>query len=465
MIGTLLGIGAATLLGGIIGAASDDKNNKNNKEEFNNNLPEFDEDRWNKLIEKIKTSLDNEQYEKADSQLGDYYRQFENNEKDYWFYYFRTCILLRKLEETGIEHGGLKQSIKEAIKLVPDDEHLQEMNELQERYEDALINPQNNKEAQVIDTDDNPKMIALKDCINTIARDSSLEVIDDCGSMSKIYEDALEYLSDEEKYFCSNAFYANLIENGAWGWFDDWNIDGWDKEDDVFSYKILILSARGILFHKVLVNNKFSPSHYSTVEEWKTEWEAIKRFVCRGMNSEELRFETNTRNESEQILPIDGKVWKPIFDRILSLVSTPINSLDTTPISIQNVNSNSGIKQSSNSVETTAETAIIESNDPSSSYRKEVLFVLQDGAIGATERKLLEKKRKRLGLTEEQAREIEYSCSTPSMSEAELEYADTYKDLVEDGEPTGRLRKLLNREAEALGLSPEQVAKVEQMIK
>ena len=74
-------------------------------------------------------------------------------------------------------------------------------------------------------------------------------------------------------------------------------------------------------------------------------------------------------------------------------------------------------------------------------------------------------KRKRLGLTEEQAREIEYSCSTPSMSEAELEYADTYKDLVEDGEPTGRLRKLLNREAEALGLSPEQVAKVEQMIK
>lgn len=465
MLGTFLGIGTATFLGSIISAVSDVKSNQNNKEEIYNNPPEFDEDRWNKLIEKIKNSLDNEQYEKADSQLGNYYRQFENNEKDYWFYYFRTCILLRKLEETGIEHGGLKQSIKEAIKLVPDDEHLQEMKELQERYEETLKNPRNNKEAQVIDTDDNPKMIALKDCINTIVRDSSLEVVDDCGSMSKTYKDALEYLSGEEKFFCSNAFYANSIENVAWGWFDNWNIDGWDKEDDVFSYKILILSARGILFHKVLVNNKFSPSQYSTAEEWKTEWNAIKRFVCRGMNSEELRFETNNGYRSDHCLPIDGKVWKPIFDRILSLVSTPINSLDTPTIQIQNANRNSGIKQSSNSEETTVETASSESNDPSSSYREEVLFVLQDGAIGATERKLLEKKRKRLGLTEEQAREIESSCLTPSMSEAELEYADTYKDLVEDGEPTGRLRKLLDREAEALGLSPEQVAKVEQMIK
>ena len=446
-----------TLLGGIIGALNEDKNSK---KEFRNNPPEFDGDRWNKLIEKIKNSLDNEQYEKADSQLGNYYRQFENNVKDYSFYYYRTCILLRKLEETGIEHRGLKQSIKEAIKTVPDDEHLQRMKELQERYEEVLTNLGNHKDAQAIDTDEDSKMIALKDCINIIARDSSLEVVDDCGSMSKTYEDALEYLSNEEKQFCSNAFYANIIE--CWGWDHEGDIDGWDKEDNVFSYKIIILSTRGILFHKVLVNNKFSPGKYRTVEEWKTEWNAIKRFVCRGMNCEELRFETNT---SSHFLPIDGKVWKPIFDRILSLVSTPINPLDTPPIPIQNANSHSGIKQSSNSVEATAETAIIESKDPSSFYREDVLFVLQDGAIGTTERKLLEKKRKKLGLTEEQAREIESSCSIPSMSEAELEYAEIYKDLVEDGEPTGRLRKLLDREADSLGLSPEQVAKVEQMIK
>lgn len=41
------------------------------------------EDRGNKLIEKIHRSLDDQQDEKAESQLGNYYHQFENNEKDY----------------------------------------------------------------------------------------------------------------------------------------------------------------------------------------------------------------------------------------------------------------------------------------------------------------------------------------------------------------------------------------------
>ncbi len=103
-------------------------------------------------------------------------------------------------------------------------------------------------------------------------------------------------------------------------------------------------------------------------------------------------------------------------------------------------------------------------NDAESQYLKEVKLILEDGEIGTSERKLLERKRTKLGLSKDQAKRIEDSLLVVLTSE-EQEYADIYNDLVEEGEPTGKLRKLLDREADALGLTPEQVEKVEQMIK
>ncbi len=136
MIGTLLGLGAAALLEGVIGS------NRSSSSYSTTDDPasDFDEERWNNLINKLCVSLDNEEYEKADSQLRNYYRQFENNVKDYWFYYYRACIYLRKLEETGSEHGSLKRSLKEMRKFSIDDEQEEEIIQLEERYQDALDN-------------------------------------------------------------------------------------------------------------------------------------------------------------------------------------------------------------------------------------------------------------------------------------------------------------------------------------
>ena len=94
-------------------------------------------------------------------------------------------------------------------------------------------------------------------------------------------------------------------------------------------------------------------------------------------------------------------------------------------------------------------------------YKEEVLFCLEDdGEISSDERIILEHKRIRFGITEERALAIEKMCA-PSLTEAEQEYVDIYKKLCADGEITERKRRLLNRERESLGISEQRGAELE----
>ena len=96
-------------------------------------------------------------------------------------------------------------------------------------------------------------------------------------------------------------------------------------------------------------------------------------------------------------------------------------------------------------------------------YKEEVLFVLEDGVIGDAERRLLERKRQKYCVSEERAKLIEESCA-PSLSEEEKEYIEIYKDMLEDGEISERRRKILNKEAESLGIPHSRVNELEEMV-
>lgn len=94
-------------------------------------------------------------------------------------------------------------------------------------------------------------------------------------------------------------------------------------------------------------------------------------------------------------------------------------------------------------------------------YKEEVLFCLEDdGEISSEERIMLERKRIRFGITEERALAIEKMCA-PSLTEAEQEYVDIYKELCADGEITERKRRVLNRERESLGISEQRAKELE----
>ena len=79
------------------------------------------------------------------------------------------------------------------------------------------------------------------------------------------------------------------------------------------------------------------------------------------------------------------------------------------------------------------------------------------------ERRLLDRKRQKFGVSEDRAKLIEESCK-PSLSDEEKEYIEIYRDMLEDGEISERRRKMLKREAESLGIADSRAFELESMI-
>lgn len=97
-------------------------------------------------------------------------------------------------------------------------------------------------------------------------------------------------------------------------------------------------------------------------------------------------------------------------------------------------------------------------------YKEEVLFCLEDGgSISDDDRKYLDRKRNKFGISLERAEEIESMCK-PQLTENEQEYLDTFREMTSDGEISDRMRRLLDRERESLGISQERAEQIEHII-
>lgn len=96
-------------------------------------------------------------------------------------------------------------------------------------------------------------------------------------------------------------------------------------------------------------------------------------------------------------------------------------------------------------------------------YKEEVLFCLEDnGVITEEDRRYLDRKRKKFGISEERAKVIEQQVA-PSLSDDEKEYLETYKELTSSGILTDRAKRLLERERESLNISKERSAEIEKL--
>lgn len=91
-------------------------------------------------------------------------------------------------------------------------------------------------------------------------------------------------------------------------------------------------------------------------------------------------------------------------------------------------------------------------------------FLEDDAEITPRERKMLDRIRQSMGISEERAKELEASLAKPQLTEDEQEYLDMYHEYSEKGEVTEKERRRLDKFASAMGLSPERVKEIE-MIK
>ena len=95
-------------------------------------------------------------------------------------------------------------------------------------------------------------------------------------------------------------------------------------------------------------------------------------------------------------------------------------------------------------------------------YAEEVMFFLEDdGIIDTDERRHLERKRIKLGISEEQATKIEASMSLSALSEDEQEYYDAVKEELMDGVIPDSSRRLLERYRNRMGISAERAREIE----
>ena len=88
-----------------------------------------------------------------------------------------------------------------------------------------------------------------------------------------------------------------------------------------------------------------------------------------------------------------------------------------------------------------------------------VVVLEDDGEIDEKERRVLERLRKNLGLSEEEAKQIEEEIT--QLSQNEKEYLEEYQAIIADGEITERERRLLNRLSSSLGISEERIKELE----
>lgn len=108
--------------------------------------------------------------------------------------------------------------------------------------------------------------------------------------------------------------------------------------------------------------------------------------------------------------------------------------------------------------------------DVSNSVEQEYIDELKacfadDGMISDRERRLLDKLRKSLGISEERAKELEVMCNPNVLTPEEQEYADEIKVCLEDdGVISERERRLLTKLSNSLGIPKERALEIEKMV-
>ena len=96
-------------------------------------------------------------------------------------------------------------------------------------------------------------------------------------------------------------------------------------------------------------------------------------------------------------------------------------------------------------------------------YIDEVKECLADGEKTKTGRRLLNMQREWLGISEARATELEASVSTPQLSDEEKEYLEAYREACEDGQLSDKERRMLNRLRDMLGITEERAKEIEKI--
>lgn len=98
-------------------------------------------------------------------------------------------------------------------------------------------------------------------------------------------------------------------------------------------------------------------------------------------------------------------------------------------------------------------------------YIEELKACMEDGQIGESENRLLNKLRIKLGIPEERAAELYASLQNQQLTEEEKEYLEAYQDAMEDGIISDKERRLLDKLRKMNNISEQRSEEIEHLYK
>ena len=366
-------------------------------EEYENDEAEtnfFDEKTWKELCDGIEALKEESNYAGALNMLHDYYRRFQVN-LDYLYFYLKAGILLAEYDDLGRSPESdfsCKTEVDKAIqacdKYGDEDEELLMTIELQDKFESTKLKVSYWR-----------KMYSIQDEIDAL-RDPEHVV-----TTSKV-NDVLKALE--------------LVDNF-------WKEESTAEDGSVYNIDFLYL-------FKARIYNAF----FFYLAENKQELDAL--------SDEQLsEFFVGATDCADKVLAFsecDDKTDEEFLNRRIPEQIEELKQLRC------------GKKSSMHS----SSSAFVTSEEQE--YLEEIRACLDnDGEISSRERRLLDRLRKSLGITEARAKELETSVN--NMSDDEKEYQEELKACLEDGTISDRERRLLDRLRKSLGISEERAKAIE----
>lgn len=207
---------------------------------------------------------------------------------------------------------------------------------------------------------------------------------------------------------------------------------------------------------------------YNSEPSWQR---LVSQRINGGLSSHEERIETKKSQmfDGRELTEVKAEVKSLIIDMGMNFDKTEEqkftqqeNAVLSIKVSFAPIHQLNGTQQGS-SMQPSSDTFALSS--PEQEYLDEVKECLADGEIGPRERRLLDKIRSKLGISAARASELEASLSTPKLTEDEQEYLKEYKECAIDGIVSDKERRLLDKVRKMLGISEERAAEIEKLIK
>ena len=376
--------------------SNEEENGSDEYDEYENDEAEtnyFDEKTWKKLCDGIEALKEESDYAGALKMLNDYYNRFQVD-LDYFYFYLKAGILLAKYDDTGRSPESdfnCKIEIDKAIKACDkygdkDDEPL--TMELKDKYESTKLRVSYWRKMtslrEEVDTLRDPKHIVTTSKVNDVLK--AFELVDNFWKKESTAEDGSVY-----------------------------NID--------FFYLFKARVYNAFLFY---------------LAEDKQELEALSDEQL----SDYFAGATDCADKVLAFCELDDKSDEEFLNRRIPEQIEELKQL--------RCGKKSSIHSSSSASVTSEE----------QEYLEEIRACLDnDGEITSRERRLLDRLRKSLGITEARAKELETSVN--NMSDDEKEYQEELKACLEDGTISDRERRLLDRLRKSLGISEERAKAIE----